>query len=191
MLKLLDMARGLGDHPSHPPMTDAAIGSLTLGSLMAVFNALDWFGKDTAIVAYYAIVFGVIAAVVAVVTGFLDYFALEAGSRVRRTATLHMIAMLAAAAVYLFTLGQMQGDYADGTLPSLAVTTSVIAFLLMTLGGWIGGALVFTYGNRVAGDTNASVFRALSPFHGRRDKHDAVPAQGDGTSTSDPHAEAS
>lgn len=163
MSRLLDLARGLPGHPSHPPFTDAAIGALTAGSLMLV---LGWLGvaEETMVRgAFVVLLIGIAAAVGAAVTGLLDFVLITRGTPLWRTALSHMIAMLAATLLFALTAWLLWSGWDSGELPTAAAVTGVVAVLVLTLGGWIGGSIVFVHGMRVQGDADRPTSDALSP----------------------------
>ena len=74
-----------------------------------------------------------------------------------------MIAMLIATAFFLVAIGAGYSDGIDGAVTDGAFILTLVGFLMLTLGGWLGGAVVFTYGMRVLNLVEEPASRAASP----------------------------
>jgi nitrite reductase/ring-hydroxylating ferredoxin subunit/uncharacterized membrane protein len=123
-------------HPLHAVLTDAPIGALFL---VIVFDLL---GQPTA--ADIALVFGILTMLAAALAGFADYSVTDGRARVR--ATVHSSVMIVALVVYLGSLVLRAGSPADRTLP---IALSIVAFLILSAGAFVGGDVVFAVGNMV------------------------------------------
>src|SRR5262245_44203495 len=64
--------RGIRGHPSHPPLTDAAIGMYTLAAALAVIGALGWIEDAAGKAMWLALLGGLVAGACAALTGLLD-----------------------------------------------------------------------------------------------------------------------
>jgi uncharacterized membrane protein len=66
----------------------------------------------------------------------------------------------------LFALAAIFGhdSYTHANVSSGAFVLTVIGFGLLTLGGWLGGAIVFVYGMRVLKLKDEPAGRAVSPI---------------------------
>jgi hypothetical protein len=60
-----------------------------------------------------------------------------------------MIAMLSATVFFALAAIFGHASYTHGNVSSGAFVLTVIGFGLLTLGGWLGGAIVFVHGMRV------------------------------------------
>jgi hypothetical protein len=74
-----------------------------------------------------------------------------------------MIAMLLATAFFLIAIGAGYSDGIDGVLTDGAFILTLVGFLMLTVGGWLGGSVVFTYGMRVLNLVDQPASRAASP----------------------------
>jgi hypothetical protein len=74
-----------------------------------------------------------------------------------------MIAMLFATAFFLLAIGAGYGDGMDGVVTDGALILTLVGFGLLTLGGWLGGTVVFHYGMRVLNLVEEPAARASSP----------------------------
>ncbi len=124
-------------HPLHAAATDIPIGSLLLTVILDLLNQPA--AADVALVA--TILFMLAAAV----TGAADYADTDGTARVR--ATTHSTLMVVALLLLLISLVLRAGAPADRTIP---IALSLIGFLIVTAGAYIGGDVVYIFGNMVS-----------------------------------------
>ena len=156
--------RGLPGHPLHPPLTDATIGAYTFATIMAVLSRLGVSEHNTATGWWLALVTGLAITIPTAITGFADWLTISSDTPLWRTATLHLSAMLAATVVFAITAGAGHADYVDGSIGGGALVLTLVGFAVLTLGGWLGGAIVFTHGMRVLELVEETTSRAISPL---------------------------
>jgi len=106
---------------------------------------------------------GLIVTAPTALTGLADWIRITRGTPLFRTATAHMIAMLLATAFFLISIGAGYSDGIDGALPDGAFLLTLIGFFVLTLGGWLGGSVVFNYGMRVLNLVEEPASHAVSP----------------------------
>src|SRR5439155_21819471 len=128
--------RWLG-HPIHAVLTDVPIGILFL---VIVFDVL---GQPSAATVTLAV--GVLAMLAAALAGFADYS--DTDGKARDRATLHSTLMLVTLVVYLVSLALRLAGNPSG---AAAIWLSVIAFLLLSAGAYVGGDIVYVLGNMVS-----------------------------------------
>ena len=148
----------------HPPLTDATIGTYTFATIAAFLSALGIAEESAAKGWALALVVGLVLSAPTAITGVVDWLKISPGTPLKRTATSHLIAMVAATVFFLITALVGYGDGMDGVVGSGALILNLIAFGLLTLGGWLGGAVVFTYGMRVLDLAEEPASRAASPI---------------------------
>jgi nitrite reductase/ring-hydroxylating ferredoxin subunit len=124
-------------HPVHAATTDIPIGALT------VVVVLDVLGQSAA--ADVALVVGILAMVASAVAGLADYTDTDGTPRVR--ATVHSALMTVALVVYIVSLVLRVGAPADRALP---IGLSILGYLLITAGAYVGGDVVYVLGNMVS-----------------------------------------
>lgn len=61
----------------------------------------------------------------------------------------------------------------DGTVSVAGAIVAVLAWLLLFVGGYVGGTMVFTYGMRVLGESDTSTAEALLPTKRRSSWHNS------------------
>lgn len=128
--------RWLG-HPLHSAATDLPIGILTL---VIVLDLLGYPGA-----ADIALVAGILTMLAAAITGSADYVDTDGTARVR--ATVHSTLMVVALVIYIVSLVMRAGAPADRTVPILL---SVVAYLVLNAGAYVGGDVVYALGNMVS-----------------------------------------
>lgn len=161
---IVNLLRGFRGHPSHPPLTDASVGAYTAGSVL-IFAG--WFGflEDKLIWGgFLAIGVGLLLAVPTALTGLTDYLSIPKGTAMRRTANFHWMTMSCATAAYLVADVLLQGGLDAGSISSIGALATLIAFVFLFAGGYIGGTIVFVYGMRVQSEAPSyPTLEALKP----------------------------
>jgi uncharacterized membrane protein len=161
--------RGTPGHPIHPPVTDAAIGTYTFATIAAVLSKLGVAEEPAAEAWAIALIVGLVLGAGAALTGLADWVRITRGTPLFRTATAHMIAMLFATAFFLIAIGAGYGDGSDGVITDGALILTLVGFVLLTVGGWLGGTIVFHYGMRVLNLVEEPAAQASSPVPRREE----------------------
>jgi nitrite reductase/ring-hydroxylating ferredoxin subunit/uncharacterized membrane protein len=123
-------------HPIHAVLTDVPIGAYTLVIILDVL--------DQRSAADVALVFGILSMVAAAAAGFADYA--ETDGLPRQRATVHSSLMIVALVIYLLSLYLRWLNPADRTVP---IAASIVAYLVLTAGAYVGGDVVYVLGNMV------------------------------------------
>jgi uncharacterized membrane protein len=134
----------IAGHPIHPMLVPRPIGMWVLSLACDIIAAFAADPTKWKIVALYAMVGGIIGALLAAIFGLVDLLSLPAA--IRRTALAHMGINLTV--VVLFVIDAWLR--VSGSDP---VWLSVIAILLLLVSGWLGGKMVYRLG--VAVDTQS------------------------------------
>ncbi len=142
----------IGGHPIHPMIIPFPI-ALWIFSLVADLIYL-WRGNPVwrDWIAFYALLGGIIGAVVAAIFGSIDWLSLKDREVVKIAnwhARLNVIALLIFAAS--FYLRTTSGAALISSSVSISLLLSILGVILITISGWLGGELVFKHG--VAVDT--------------------------------------
>ena len=134
----------IAGHPIHPMLVPLPIGMWVLSLACDIIAAYAADPTNWKIVALYAMVGGIIGALLAAIFGLVDLLSLPAA--IRRTALAHMGINLTI--VVLFAIDAWLR--LSGSDP---VWLSVVAILLLLVSGWLGGKMVYRLG--VAVDTQS------------------------------------
>jgi uncharacterized membrane protein len=163
MRNLVALVKGFPGHPSHPPLTDASIGAYTVGTAMLVLGALGVESEQMAYGGLLALSGGLVLALPTALTGLADWLDLQRGTPARTTATVHLLVMVSATVVFALAWLLQRPGYLDGEVRTGGWLAAVVAELLLALGGYLGGTIVFVHGHRVIGDAEMPLRQALSP----------------------------
>ena len=144
--------RGLrvAGHPIHAALSAFPIAFLS-GSLLAdgvalVHDSALWWAHS-----FWLVVGGVGAAIPTALAGLLDYAAIAPGERALKTAVVHLTVMLGAVACFAADLMFRAGPQPPhGVLRAATVALDAAGALVLLIGGWLGGELVFSHGVGVA-----------------------------------------
>ena len=123
-------------HPLHPAATDVPIGAFLVALV------LDLASQGQA--AFWALVVGQVTFAASAVTGLADYTDTDASARTR--ATIHGTVMVVGGGLTAISLILRQGGTVDG-LPQTILL--ILGFLIVTAGAYIGGDVVYVFGNMV------------------------------------------
>jgi len=133
----------IGGHPIHPMLIPLPIGFL-VGAF--VCDIVFWASGNAfwATAAFWALVAGIVTALLAALVGFIDFFG-DAAVRSLGDAWQHMIGnliavVLAAISVYV----RYRGGIETSVLP-WGMTTSFLVVLILLFTGWKGGEMTFRH----------------------------------------------
>jgi uncharacterized membrane protein len=160
--------------PLHPPLTDASIGSYTVGVAALIAGKAGLQEQEMAHAALIAISFGLLLAAPTAITGLFDWRDLPRGTPARTTATIHLCVMVTATLLFALTWLAQRPGYNDDEVRTLALVLGIVAEATLAAGGNIGGANVFVYGIRVLKRPGTPVAAALNPA-GLPEEEPAVP----------------
>ena len=169
-MKLSYLVRGFPGHPAHPPLTDAAIGAYTFGTIAAFLDVLGIAETNGAKAWWLALVVGLIIAVPTVATGFADWLTISRGTPLWRTATTHALVNAVASALFLLTVIVGHDDYVNGDVTALPFVLTLLAFATLAIGGWLGGTIVYVHGMRVLELQDEPTRRAVTPGHEEKER---------------------
>ena len=133
-------------HALHPLLVHFPIGFFVLSFLLDVGSYLFKEGSPLVAGAFYSIVCGTIFALLAAVPGFVDYSDIRRDHKARRIATAHMILNLLVVGLYALNIGLRAGSISDNSTPAPAFVVSLVCLGLLSVSGYLGGALVYDHG---------------------------------------------
>ncbi len=157
------LVKGMPGHPTHPPLTDATIGIYTFALIAALADVLGISDHAATHGWWLALLAGLIVTAPTALTGLLDWLDITWGSPLWRTATLHMSSMLTA--TLFFALAAVFGHdaFEEGNVDTAGLVLTAVGFAFLTLGGWLGGTIVFVHGMRVLNLVREPTRRATAP----------------------------
>jgi uncharacterized membrane protein len=157
------LVQGLPGHPIHPPLTDATIGTYTVASVLAVVDATGISDSTAAHGWWLCLLVGLVFTVPTALTGLVDWLRLTWGSAIWRTATAHLAAMVTATVFFLLAAVFGHDDWLAGNVSASELVLTLVGFVLLTTGGWLGGTIVFVHGMRVLNLVQEPFERAAAP----------------------------
>jgi uncharacterized membrane protein/nitrite reductase/ring-hydroxylating ferredoxin subunit len=133
-------------HPLHPMLVHFPIGLFLLSLLLDLASlAFPWVPnlvRDS----FYAMLLGVITALIAAVPGVVDYTDIRSDHPAKRTATTHLTFNLIVVALYGINLGVRSSLLVDPQIHSVPLILSFIGIALLSVSGYLGGRLVYDAG---------------------------------------------
>jgi uncharacterized membrane protein len=162
-MKLDYLIRGLPGHPLHPPLTDATIGTYTVATALAVADVTGLSENAAAGGWWLALLFGLCLTVPTALSGLADWLTIRWRTPLWWTATWHLLSMVTATVFFGLAAIFGHSGWQSGDVTTGPFVLNVIGFLLLTLGGWLGGAIVFVHGMRVLDLVDEPPGRAVAP----------------------------
>ena len=126
-------------HSIHPILIVFPLGLLATGVVFDLINFAA--GKaEFAIVAYWMFAAGIIGGLAAALFGWIDWFAIDSGTRAKRIGLMHGLTNVTALLLFAASW-YMRSDYPERP-ETLATVVSTFAAVVALIGGWLGGELV-------------------------------------------------
>lgn len=169
---------GFSGKPFHPPLTDIPSGAYIIAPILDIasyaFSDRAW-APDTYRAAGFIFLIGAVFGALASLTGFNDWLTTRKGTQIRRMANAHAWTMIVMSLLVAFML-YTRFVATDLLTPSLGILIlSIVIALFVTVGGTIGGSMVFDFGMNVEiADPDHPVYKphAEDMIH----PHDAPPS---------------
>jgi uncharacterized membrane protein len=151
------MSKGLRvfGHPLHAVLSDfplALLGTSLLWDALGIWrNEAVWWA-----ISFWNMALGLLIALVTAAAGAVDYAAIKGRERALKLATTHMMIMLAAVSLYAASLLVRGGPSPPaGAARVINLILESAGLILLGVGGWCGGHLVFHHGVGSEASTDA------------------------------------
>jgi uncharacterized membrane protein len=164
------LLRGLPGHPLHPPLTDATIGAYTFAFVAAILSKAGVAEQAAAKAWWLALVVALATSALTVVTGLFDWLTITRGTPLFRTATSHMLAMVTASVFFVLAAIFGHRCYVAADISGGPFVLTIVGFVALTAGGWLGGTITFVHGMRVLSLVDEPAARAASPLPSDEEK---------------------
>jgi uncharacterized membrane protein len=138
-------------HPIHPILVPFPLGLLTTSVIFDVVHLLTG-GARWAEISFWMIAVGVLGGLLAAVFGLIDWLAIPSDTRAKAVGLGHGLSNVLMVA--LFAVGWLLRTGAPGDPGVLPIVLSFLGVGLASLGGYLGGELVFRLGIGVAEGAN-------------------------------------
>jgi len=140
------MRARIAGHPVHPALVHFPVG-LWLAAVL--WDLVGWWRASEVLwpqMSYWCLALGLSAALPAIATGLVEFFAMNSDDPAIDTATAHMMTMAGAAALFGATW-VVRAKTGIATAPTaLALGLGFAGAATLAVGGWLGGTLVYRYG---------------------------------------------
>jgi hypothetical protein len=110
-----------------------------------------------------ALVAGLVVTVLTALTGLVDWLTITWGSPLWWTATFHLLSMVTATVLFLLAAIFGHAGYVDHDVSGGPFILTLGGFAMLTLGGWLGGSIVFVHGMRVLSLVEEPTAKAVAP----------------------------
>jgi uncharacterized membrane protein len=170
-MRLSYLVRGFPGHPLHPPLTDVTIGAYTAASAFGVLSALGVSEQNLARAWWLTLLAGLAVTVPTALTGLADWLSITWRTPLWWTATWHLLSMITATGFFALAAAFGHDRYVEAEIGSWTLAATLLGFAFLTLGGWLGGTIVFVHGMRVLNLVEEPAPRAVTP--GRPEKEQA------------------
>jgi uncharacterized membrane protein len=127
-------------HPLHPILVSVPIGLWVFSVVADLVHHAGWGPAVWKDVAFYCVGGGIVGALLAAVPGFIDFLSITVAN-VRKIGLYHMVVNLIAVALFAVSFAlRWMGDIGPGPF-----AISLVGFMTLGVGGWLGGELVFVH----------------------------------------------
>lgn len=155
--------QGLPGHPIHPPFTDVTVGAYSFASIAAVLTKVGVADHAFAKAWWLALVVGLASSALTLVSGLLEWRRLTWGSELWKTVTAHALTMVSATVFFLLAIVFGHHGYTRGAVTTGSFVLTLVGFVGLTAGGWLGGAITYVHGMRVLSLVDEPAVRAAAP----------------------------
>ncbi|MEU6366712.1 DUF2231 domain-containing protein [Streptomyces sp. NPDC046931] len=160
-------------HPFHPILVTVPIGAWVASLVFDIASHVVHRPGFLTQGSQWLIALGVIGALPAAMVGFLDLFAIPAGTPAFRTALVHMTLNLLVTAAYTVNFLWRHSTCTDGGSVGLGrLLLSALSLAALSVAGFLGGKLAYRYGVRVADESTQA--EGYTPDISERDARSAM-----------------
>jgi nitrite reductase/ring-hydroxylating ferredoxin subunit/uncharacterized membrane protein len=152
-------------HSVHVALTDLPIGAFTLVIIFDVLGLAD--------ASRIALVFAILMTLATAVAGYADYA--DTDGQARHRATLHSSLMVVSLVFYLISLATRIGT---AGIPAFGFALSILGYLIMIAGAYVGGDVVYALGNMVSRHAWRPTGSKWAPLRVEGELADGVPTTG-------------
>jgi len=145
MIKALLEGKPFG-HPLHPALVHLPIGLFVFSLLLDLATILTDAGNELVRGAFYVMVFGIVAALLAAIPGFVDRADIRKDHPAMKTATTHMWLNLTAVVLYVINAVIRYGALDQNTTPTVPLVLSIVGVGILSFSGYLGGTMVYNDG---------------------------------------------
>jgi uncharacterized membrane protein len=157
------LVRGFPGHPLHPPLTDVTIGVYTGATVLGILADAGVSAENLTKAWWLGLIVGLGSTALTATTGLIDWLGITWRTPLWWTATWHMLSMLTATAFFALAVVFGHDRYVLGVMEWPTLLLTVVGFVVLTVGGWLGGTVVYVHGMRVLNLVEEPTERAVAP----------------------------
>jgi uncharacterized membrane protein len=137
--------------PFHSLIVHVPVGTWTFALVFDVLSRFHVGGNGMVRLSFFAIAFGLAAALAAIPTGVLDWGGVKKEKPAWKIGLYHMAANLTVTILFAINLGVRLSNWKTAEMVSaLAILLSAVGVLLLFVGAYLGGRMIYDYGVGVA-----------------------------------------
>jgi uncharacterized membrane protein len=151
-MNIADVAKGKWlKHPLHPIVVHAPVGLWPSALIFDCLSRIGLGGNAIVQLSFFSITAGLLAALIAIPTGVLDWGEVRKERPAWKLGLYHMAVNLVVALIYAINLGLRIEDFRSAeTVAAAPWALSGIGTVLLFLGAYLGGLMVYDQGVGVA-----------------------------------------
>ena len=148
----LDLLKGKWlKHPLHPIVVHVPMAMWPSALIFDLLSQWQIGGNAMVRLSFYAIIFGLVASLLAVPTGVLDWSGIKKEKPAWKIGLYHMMLNLIAVLLFAINFGLRMQDFREATtVARIPLGLSLIGTGLLIGSAYLGGRMVYTYGISVA-----------------------------------------
>jgi uncharacterized membrane protein len=148
----LDLLKGKWlKHPLHPIIVHVPMAMWPSALIFDLLSQWQIGGNALVRLSFYAIIFGLVASLLAVPTGVLDWSGIKKEKPAWKIGLYHMMLNLIVALLFAINFGLRMQDFREATtVARIPLGLSFIGTGLLIGSAYLGGRMVYTYGINVA-----------------------------------------
>jgi uncharacterized membrane protein len=135
----------INKHPIHPILVTVPVGLWLFSFIADILYLTNWGSAAWLDVGYYAMLGGLVGALVAAIPGLMDYFTIT-DAPTKRLGTKHLIINLTLVVLYAANLVTRAGRL---EIMTISYVLSFAGVILLVYSGWLGGEMIFRHGMAV------------------------------------------
>jgi uncharacterized membrane protein len=149
---LLDVLKGKWlKHPLHPILVHVPMAMWPSAVIFDLLSQWRIGGNATVRLSFYAIIFGLVASLLAVPAGVVDWSGIKKEKPAWKIGLYHMILNLVVAVLFAINLGLRTQTFREATkVAGTPLLLSVVGTALLVGSAYLGGLMVYEYGISVA-----------------------------------------